>query len=112
MKNNKQYAKQKSHDFYKYLGARLKYYRKLNEYSQMRIAKELGVTFQQVQKYESGVNNIPVERLIIFAKNFNLSLEELLGETFYPKQTKFSNELLKTLCFAKRLKASKIFKNI
>ncbi len=101
-------TKHRSVEFAKHLGKRLRYYRELNKYSQEKVAQILGVTFQQIQKYESGANSIPLERFILFAKTFNLSLEELLGDLFYPQQTIFSNEILETLCFAKKLKASKI----
>lgn len=104
----KNIQKQTSKDFYKYLGNRLKYYRKLYGYSQEYIAQHLGVTFQQIQKYESGQNNIPIERLIMFTKLLHLSLEEILGDLM-PGETKFSNKFLRTLCFAKKLKDSSFY---
>ena len=109
METNKRKTKHRSREFFKYLGNRLKYFRILNKYSQEHIAQILGVTFQQIQKYESGANSIPLEKFILFAKILNLSLEELLGNLFYPEKTRFSNEILETLCFAKRIKDSKIY---
>lgn len=109
METNKRKTKYRSKEFSKYLGHRLKYFRILNKYSQARIAQALGVTFQQIQKYESGANSIPLEKFILLTKIFNLSLEELLGELFEPEKTRFSNEILETLCFAKKIKDSKIY---
>ncbi|MBD5398707.1 helix-turn-helix transcriptional regulator [bacterium] len=112
MEKEKRKTKYRSKEFSAYLGKRLKYYRQLNKCTQDSLAKALGLSFQQIQKYESGKNCISLEKFILFAKTFNLSLEELLGELFYPKQARFSNEILETLCFAKKLKVSNIFKNI
>ena len=41
--------------------------------SQERLAELLGVTFQQVQKYEKGVNRIAVSRLLDIAKSLEIS---------------------------------------
>jgi transcriptional regulator with XRE-family HTH domain len=41
--------------------------------SQERLAELLGVTFQQVQKYEKGVNRIAVSRLIDIARSLEIS---------------------------------------
>ncbi|MEQ1489890.1 MAG: helix-turn-helix transcriptional regulator [Terricaulis sp.] len=41
--------------------------------SQERLAELLGVTFQQVQKYEKGVNRIAVSRLLDIATSLEIS---------------------------------------
>ena len=41
--------------------------------SQERLAELLGVTFQQVQKYEKGVNRIAVSRLLDIARSLEIS---------------------------------------
>jgi transcriptional regulator with XRE-family HTH domain len=41
--------------------------------SQERLAELLGVTFQQVQKYEKGVNRIAVSRLLDIANSLEIS---------------------------------------
>ena len=46
-----------------HVGARLKAQRMANGLSQEKLAAELGVTYQQVQKYESGQNQISSSRL-------------------------------------------------
>ena len=43
--------------------------------SQERLAELLGVTFQQVQKYEKGVNRIAVGRLLDIATALEISAQ-------------------------------------
>jgi transcriptional regulator with XRE-family HTH domain len=47
----------------KHVGARLRMRRLVLDMSQGEIAKALGLTFQQVQKYEKGANRISASRL-------------------------------------------------
>ncbi len=51
-----------------YVGKRLKLRRVMLRMSQDELASMIGVTFQQVQKYENGVNRISASRLFIIAK--------------------------------------------
>lgn len=46
-----------------YVGNRLRLGRKMLNVSQEKLAENLGVTFQQVQKYENGTNRISASRL-------------------------------------------------
>ena len=46
-----------------HVGARIRMRRKLLGVSQERLAEQLGLTFQQVQKYERGANRIGASRL-------------------------------------------------
>ena len=46
-----------------HVGARLRLRRSLLEMSQSELGEKLGVTFQQVQKYEKGTNRIGASRL-------------------------------------------------
>jgi transcriptional regulator with XRE-family HTH domain len=47
----------------RYVGARLRLARRMRNLSQEALAERLGVTFQQVQKYENGVNRLTASRL-------------------------------------------------
>ena len=47
----------------KYVGARVRMLRLMLDISQEKLAHALGVTFQQVQKYEKGTNRIGASRL-------------------------------------------------
>lgn len=56
------------------LGKRLRFFREQNNFSQERLAREIGVVFQQVQKYEAGVNRISCARLLKILSVLNISL--------------------------------------
>jgi transcriptional regulator with XRE-family HTH domain len=47
----------------KHVGSRVRMRRHMLDMSQIKIAAALGLTFQQVQKYESGANRISASRL-------------------------------------------------
>lgn len=51
-----------------YVGGRLRLRRTLLGLSQEKLAEAIGLTFQQVQKYERGTNRISASRLYQFAK--------------------------------------------
>ncbi len=83
--NNKQYLYNylincSERDFYCKIGADLKNLRRKNGYTQTEIATYLGVTFQQVQKYETGKNRIPVRFILMLMDLFKVDLHELLGQ--------------------------------
>jgi transcriptional regulator with XRE-family HTH domain len=46
-----------------YAGSKLRLQRQIRHMSQTELARSLGVTFQQVQKYEKGVNRLSASRL-------------------------------------------------
>lgn len=52
----------------KHIGSRLRYYRQLRRLSMSELARRVDLTFQQVQKYETGSNRISVSRLLAFAE--------------------------------------------
>jgi transcriptional regulator with XRE-family HTH domain len=58
----------------KYIGARMRERRLALSMSQERLGKELGVSFQQIQKYESGVNRVSAARLFEICKALKVSL--------------------------------------
>lgn len=62
-----------------YVGQRIRFYRLKKSWSQTDLAGSLGLTFQQVQKYEKGSNRVGSGRL--------LRIAELLGQpvsSFFP----------------------------
>ncbi|SCB58360.1 Transcriptional regulator, contains XRE-family HTH domain [Rhizobium aethiopicum] len=56
-----------------YVGARIRMRRQLLGMSQERLADQIGVTFQQVQKYEKGINRIGASRLQRIAEVLHVS---------------------------------------
>ena len=57
------------------IGRNLKNLRLYSGVSQQDIAAFLGITFQQVQKYESGKNRLSAERLYLLQQYFGVSFE-------------------------------------
>jgi len=55
----------------KHVGKRMKLRRTLLRISQEQLASDIGVTFQQVQKYESGHNRVSASRLFDISKVLN-----------------------------------------
>ena len=55
-----------------FVGAKLKELRKSVKMSQTDLATRVGVTFQQIQKYERGTNRIGASRLWDFCKVFDV----------------------------------------
>ena len=56
-----------------YVGARLRMRRMILGMSQSKLGELLGVTFQQIQKYENGSNRISVHRLRLTARALEVS---------------------------------------
>ncbi len=56
------------------IGKRLKIARKLNKVSQVALGEKLGLSFQQIQKYERGTNRIPATRLLKIAKFLDVDI--------------------------------------
>jgi transcriptional regulator with XRE-family HTH domain len=90
----------------KYIGNLIRTARKTAGMSQMDLAEKIGVTYQQVQKYEYGKDEINVKRLFQFAKALNAPLDRLVlgGKKMavsepissYGKLSKEENELVKS----------------
>ena len=59
------------------VGARIRVLRIHNRISQTDLAEQIGVTFQQVQKYEKGTNRIGASRLSRIANVLGVSVGEL-----------------------------------
>lgn len=61
------------------IGLRLRAMRTDNGLSQSALADRLGVTFQQVQKYERGVNRLSLSRAVQIVKLLSTSIDQLTG---------------------------------
>ena len=58
-----------------HVGARLRRRRTLSGMSQTTLGDAIGLTFQQVQKYERGANRISASRLFVLSRVFDVSIE-------------------------------------
>ena len=66
---------------HKEIGTEIKRIRKDLGMSQMKLAEEVGVSFQQIQKYEKGVNKISMEMIQRIAMALGISVN-----TFFQKE--------------------------
>lgn len=67
------------------VGKRLKQLRVENRYSQTQIAEMCGVTQATIGRYENGVAEPPIEKLLWYAEKFEVSLDYIFGRTSNPK---------------------------
>ena len=76
------------------VGKNIKYIRKLNNYTQSRVGKAIGTTFQQVQKYEKGANGVSALKLKQLAEFFKLRADVIIDPNFieYHKGLTLRNE--------------------
>ena len=66
------------HEVYVFIGQRIRATRVAQRVSQGKLAVVLGVSFQQVQKYENGVNRVPILTLMAIAKIFGFGISHFL----------------------------------
>jgi transcriptional regulator with XRE-family HTH domain len=62
------------------IGRRIAAYRRAQRMSQRTLGKALDVTFQQVQKYETGKNRISAGKLGVIASTLKVTPVDLLGD--------------------------------
>lgn len=62
------------------VGRRIRVKRKVLGVTQSALAEYLGVTFQQVQKYERGANRVSASMLVRAAEKLQTTVAELVGE--------------------------------
>ena len=58
------------------IGERLRFFRLAKGLSQTAVGDRVGLTFQQVQKYEKGINRISVSRLLQFSEILDFDTRE------------------------------------
>jgi transcriptional regulator with XRE-family HTH domain len=63
------------------VGGNVRIWRMIRGLSQAQLAKRLGVTFQQVQKYEAGTNRIGTGRLVKIAAILGIPISTLFEGT-------------------------------
>ena len=70
-----------------HVGSRVRLRRMLLGMSQEKLGEHLGLTFQQVQKYEKGVNRIGASRLFDLAKVLGVPVQFFYDEAPYGAQS-------------------------
>lgn len=73
-------ATRETNEVDKFVGERIRLYRAMLGMSQQKLAENLGVTFQQLQKYERGENRIGAGRLLMVANALGIPISFLLDE--------------------------------
>lgn len=70
----------KANAFNQAMGLRIRNRRRGLGLTQTELGAAIGITFQQIQKYETGVCAVPASRLHELAAALNMSTPSLLGE--------------------------------
>lgn len=93
------------------IGRRITLARKAKGLSQTAVGQALGVTFQQVQKYEKGMNRVGGGRLLDIAGLLGCSVSDLVGqEKGAPRLAQFSARALKVAAAFDRIPEGEISK--
>jgi transcriptional regulator with XRE-family HTH domain len=66
------------------LGERIRRRRRELQFTQSALGAKLGITFQQVQKYENGTNRISATMLLKLADALGMSVSEILQDVETP----------------------------
>jgi transcriptional regulator with XRE-family HTH domain len=66
--------------FDRVIGHNIRKYRLDRRWSQATLAENLGITFQQIQKYEAGINRVPACTLFLIARALSVEFELFFRE--------------------------------
>jgi transcriptional regulator with XRE-family HTH domain len=69
-----------------HVGARIRLRRRSLGISQERLAEDLGLTFQQVQKYERGANRVSASKLYEIARSLQISVTFFFDDLADPSE--------------------------
>ena len=64
-----------------YVGSRIRMRRKMLGLSQEKLGEKLGITFQQIQKYEKGTNRVGAIRLQAMSEAFDVPVSYFFPDT-------------------------------
>lgn len=79
-----------------HVGARIRLRRTLLGISQMTLADAIGLTFQQIQKYEKGSNRVSSSRLVDIANALDVSVPYFFEEMSAGVRAQAPSELMRT----------------
>ncbi len=99
----------------RHIGGLIRIMRKAARLSQMELAERVGISYQQIQKYEKGVSEISVSRLSQIAQALNIPLSRfvldeermMVSEAVSPYGTLSDNEI-ELLSLFRRIKDKKL----
>ena len=100
-----------------HVGSRLRMRRQLVSMSQEKLGELLGITFQQVQKYEKGSNRISASRLFYAAKILGVPVQAFFedlpgteGDTGF-SETNAESSVMSSMMNAEGIKLAKAFRD-
>ena len=95
MPDHKRGAKKTEEDlaFNSVVGRNIKYLRRARKLNQTKVADHCKVKFQQLQKYEKGLNGCSAFRLHQLAKFFKVGLDVLVDPNMITKHRGFTGEM-------------------
>ena len=112
-------AKEKDKSIEKQIGLKLKVKRSSMGMTQDQLGKKIGVTFQQIQKYEKGVNKISIPNLYKIAEVLKTDINYFLNEDSVTSAlndcecgVKYNSESCQEVKYFTRIKSKKIRSNI
>ena len=100
----------------RYIGSLIRDMRKAAGMSQMRLAEKIGVSYQQIQKYEKGASQLNISRLLQIAEAFGVPAGTFLSDSgraaevsqMKPPFSSLSDDEAKLVMFFRRLKRKKL----
>ncbi len=81
-------------EFNQALGFRLMTLRQSHKMSQEYLGAKLGVRYQQIQKYETGVTRMPPERIATCARLFSVPVEYFFGSESNDNKNHYNKAIL------------------
>ena len=100
-----------------HVGSRIRMRRQLISMSQEKLGELLGITFQQVQKYEKGSNRISASRLFYAAKILGVPVQAFFedlpgteGDTGF-SETNAESSVMSSMMNAEGIKLAKAFRD-
>ncbi|MGD2080603.1 MAG: helix-turn-helix transcriptional regulator [Nitrospirota bacterium] len=98
----------------KYIGSLIRDMRKASGMSQMKLAEKIGVSYQQIQKYEKGASQLNISRLLQISEAFGVPVGTFLGDgeaevsQIKPPYSSLSEDEAKLVMLFRRLKRKKL----
>lgn len=93
------------------VGQRIRHARRIAKMSQSQLGKAVGVTYQQIQKYENGTDRVGAGRLYAIAKQTDQPVEFFFREAAPTIQGKVQEDILSDPYMQKLLIAVGLIKN-
>lgn len=78
----------KNSDTYKIISKKMKDLREFHKLSQQEFGERIGVSGQNIYRYENNIVNLPIDVMFAIMENFNLSLEYFTDEKMTPYDVK------------------------